>query len=202
MSEKEKEYYSSREAASLLGVAVSTVQQWTNNGILKAWTTGGGHRRISRDSVEEIINQQLSVSSQSDNNSSLSVIVVEDDAQLRKLYKKHINSWDLDVHVTLAKDGYQGLIKVGQSLPDIMITDLMMPNIDGFQMVKVLKEIPELNECLVIVVSGLDEDEVLKNGGLPDGVIFFRKPISFEELELLFRERINLNESNVLTAAS
>ena len=46
-----KDYFTSREAAELLGVAVSTIQQWTNNGLLRAWTTAGGHRRITRNSV-------------------------------------------------------------------------------------------------------------------------------------------------------
>ncbi len=55
MTEKRKAYYSTREAAELLGVAVSTIQLWTKGGLLKAWTTGGGHRRIALRSVEEML---------------------------------------------------------------------------------------------------------------------------------------------------
>lgn len=47
-----------REAAKLLDVAVSTVQQWTNNGLLNAWKTVGGHRRISCTSVESVLDQK------------------------------------------------------------------------------------------------------------------------------------------------
>jgi len=58
MAEKQKDYYKTSEAAKLLGVAVSTVQLWANNGSLRAWTTDGGHRRIERTSVEEMLAKQ------------------------------------------------------------------------------------------------------------------------------------------------
>jgi excisionase family DNA binding protein len=54
----EKDYFTSREAAGLLDVAVSTIQLWTNNGVLRAWTTAGGHRRIARSSVEEMLSKK------------------------------------------------------------------------------------------------------------------------------------------------
>ena len=42
---KQKDYFSSREAAEILHVAVSTIQLWTNNGLLRAWKTVGGQQR-------------------------------------------------------------------------------------------------------------------------------------------------------------
>lgn len=41
---KQKDYLSTRDAAELLNLAVSTIQLWTDNGLLRAWTTAGGHR--------------------------------------------------------------------------------------------------------------------------------------------------------------
>lgn len=189
--EKKKDYFSSREAAKLLGVAVSTIQLWVDSGLLRAWLTGGGHRRIACDSVKEMLKRQQEVANWNAKETSLSVIVVEDDAQQRRLYEKQITGWEGNANVITAKDGYEGLIKIGQALPDVIISDLMMPNIDGFQMVKVLKEIPELESCLIIVISGLDEDEILKRGGLPDGVHFFKKPAKFEELEVLLKKKMD-----------
>jgi len=189
-TDKKKDYLSSREAAELLGVAVSTVQLWVDGGLLRAWTTGGGHRRIAYESVEEMLKQQQEAIKEHEEQTRLTVIVVEDDRQQRRLYEKQITSWESNANVITAKDGYEGLIKIGQALPDVIISDLMMPNIDGFQMVKVLKEIPELKNCLIVVVSGLDEDEILKRGGLPDGVLFFKKPVNFEDLEVLLKTKV------------
>ena len=58
---KDREFISTRKAADMLGVAVSTIQLWTDDGLLNAWVTKGGHRRISLDSVnEQLLKQNLS----------------------------------------------------------------------------------------------------------------------------------------------
>lgn len=189
MSEKQKDYFTSRQAAERLGVAVSTIQLWTNNGLLRAWTTGGGHRRIARSSVEEMQSQQHAISGEQRPTEQLSVVIVEDDAQQQRLYEKQILTWNMNTNVITANDGYGGLIKIGRTLPDVIITDLLMPNMNGFQMIRALKELPELKHSLVIVVTGLNESEIQTKGGLPDGVHLFTKPILFEKLENLLRQK-------------
>ena len=185
----EKDYFTSREAAALLDVAVSTIQLWTNNGLLRAWTTPGGHRRIARSSVEEMLSRKRLVSVNPPTRKPLTVIVVEDDASQRRLYEKQFLSSQLNVQLETADDGYQGLIKIGQVLPDVIITDLMMPNIDGFQMIRAVKELPELKQSLIIVISGLTENEIMEKGELPEGVHVFTKPIRFESLEILLHKK-------------
>ena len=185
----EKDYFTSREAAALLDVAVSTIQLWTNNALLCAWTTPGGHRRIARSSVEEMLSRKRLVSVNPPTRKPLTVIVVEDDASQRRLYEKQFLSSQLNVQLETADDGYQGLIKIGQVLPDVIITDLMMPNIDGFQMIRAVKELPELKQSLIIVISGLTENEIMEKGELPEGVHVFTKPIRFESLEILLHKK-------------
>ena len=51
----EKSFCTTRQAADLLGVSVGTVQLWVENGLLKAWKTAGGHRRVIRDSVDALL---------------------------------------------------------------------------------------------------------------------------------------------------
>ena len=189
VSMSEKDYFTSREASALLDVAVSTIQLWTNNGLLRAWTTPGGHRRIARSSVEEMLSRKRLVSVNPPTRKPLTVIVVEDDASQRRLYEKQFLSSQLNVQLETADDGYQGLIKIGQVLPDVIITDLMMPNIDGFQMIRALKELQELKQSLIIVVSGLTENEIMEKGELPEGVHVFTKPIFFESLEILLHKK-------------
>jgi len=192
MAVKQKDYYSTREAAELLGVAVSTVQLWTDSGLLSAWTTGGGHRRIERSSVENMLLKKKTVSPKDKNKQTFSIVVVEDNAQQCRLYEKQISAWKLNSSLVFAKDGYEGLLKIGQVQPDVIITDLKMPKMDGFEMIKAVKEIPELSDSLIIAASGLTEDEVNHKGSLPAGVHLFVKPITFEELELLIRKTIML----------
>jgi len=190
MIKKQKDYYSSREAASLLGVAVSTVQLWVNNGHLKAWTTGGGHRRISRHSVEEILNKQEEVLRPQKGVQPLKVVVVDDDASQLRLYEKYFDTWGVNASITTTLDGYQGLVKIGHESPDIIITDIVMPNMDGFQLVRAVDEVPELDHSVIIVVTGLMGKELSEIDGLPERVHVLTKPIPFAELEFLVRQTI------------
>jgi len=191
MIKKQKDYYSSREAATLLGVAVSTVQLWVNNGHLKAWTTSGGHRRISRHSVEEILNKQEEVLHPQKGAPQLKVVVVDDDASQLRLYEKYFDAWGVNASITTTLDGYQGLVKIGHESPDIIITDLVMPNMDGFQLVRAVNEFPELDHSVIIVVTGLMEKEVSERDGLPERVHLLSKPIPFTELEVLVRQAVD-----------
>lgn len=183
MSEQSKDYFSTREAAELLGVAVSTVQLWTNNGSLQAWTTAGGHRRIVKSSVDNMLKQQASKQQKS-------IVVVEDNEQDIMLYKKQFEYWDINADVHILKDGYAGLMNIGRIAPDIIITDLMMPNMNGFEMLKAIKQNPDMQHCKLIAVSALTADEIKNRGDLPEDVMVFQKPVPFYDLERLVREVI------------
>jgi len=200
--EKTKEYLTTREAAEMLGVAVSTIQLWTNNGSLRAWTTNGGHRRIVYNSVKDMLKLKNSASQPHDDHKKpFSVVVVEDNAQQLRMYEKHFKSWCTGVNLVTARDGYEGLVKIGQTSPRIIVTDLKMPNMDGFQMIKALKRMPNLDDCTIIVVSGLTNDEIEAKAGLPDGVELFIKPIPFDRLEDIVRKKIVMEVDTELSSS-
>lgn len=57
------DYLTTREAAELLGVALRTAQLWVEAGTLRAWKTAGGHRRITRESVNALLARQVAAKS-------------------------------------------------------------------------------------------------------------------------------------------
>jgi len=191
MSEELKDYFTTGEAAKLLGVAVSTIQLWANNGLLRAWTTGGGHRRIACSSVEEFLFQQKEVSGDLHSSEQMSFVIVEDDIQLLRLYEKQCLGWNKGIKILLASDGYDGLVKIGNILPDVIITDLNMPNFDGFQMIRALNKISALSHSLFIVITGLTSEEIKVRGGLPEGIHIFTKPVLFDEVKLLLKQKLS-----------
>ena len=183
----EKSFCTTREAATLLGVSVGTVQLWVESGLLQAWKTSGGHRRVMRDSVESLLHKKpaaavgtrvVSVTGQR----SLRVMVVEDDPSLLRLYETQLARWPLPMELTLMDNAISALLHMGRSPPDLLITDLHMPAMDGFAMLRVLSQSPDLAQTKIVVVSGLDANEVTERGGVPQGVEVLAKPIPFVRL--------------------
>ena len=190
MELSKKEFLTSREAAELLGVALSTIQLWTENGILRAWKTGGGHRRIARQSVEEMLRQQRAAAEDTPEEKQLTVVVVEDKPQLLRLYQSQFTARKLPVHLVTANNGFEGLVQIGRCLPDIVIADLLMPGMDGFQMLNALKDMPELKNTTTIIISALGRDEIETRGGIPAESLYFQKPVDFNKLEKVVREHM------------
>ncbi|MCK4708537.1 MAG: response regulator, partial [Gammaproteobacteria bacterium] len=168
-------------------------QLWTKNGLLRAWRTAGGHRRIARSSVEEILSQKRAVSG-SEKQHRLSVVIVEDDKKQLRMYEKFLITLFGDVDIVTAHDGYEGLFKIGYTSPDIIITDLKMPLMDGFQMINALQRQPELANCSIIVISALTEEEIKVRGGLPQRIKVITKPVLFDELDRLIQNKLQLQE--------
>ena len=195
---------STREAAERLGVALRTVQLWVEGGVLPAWKTAGGHRRISRAAVERLIGERsaaLSGDSQRGGLSGLSgsapadlrmkLMVVEDEPDLLRLFTLVIAGWDLPIDVTPAGNGFEALLRMGQDCPDLLVTDLNMPGMDGFKMIASLRSVGQAFENMdIVVVTALAADEIEHRGGLPVGVKVFHKPAPFDAIESLVRDRV------------
>ena len=110
-------------------------------------------------------------------------LFVEDDPSLLRLYRVRLARWPMHPHVTTAANGFEGLVRIGSERPDLLIADLSLPEMDGFQMLRTIRAMPELDATEIVVVSGLDAAAVEAKGGLPEGIPVLTKPIPFGELE-------------------
>lgn len=187
----EKSFCTTREAAQLLGVSVGTVQLWVERGVLEAWKTTGGHRRVLRDSVDKLLRRAPAPAAPDPGAPSpsgqrrLQVMVVEDDESLLRLYRAKIAAWSLALDLLTFDNAFTALLSIGRSQPDLLITDLHMPGMDGFAMLDVLSKAPESARTAIVVVSGLDDDEIQARGGLPLGIEVLSKPIPFDRLHAI-----------------
>lgn len=180
----EDSYCGTSYAAKLLGMSVATVQTLVEKGEIEAWKTRGGHRRISMRSINLYIrnNQPSSVFADSEPSARLSVLVVEDDENSRELLKACFEEWALDVDLLLMGSALEALVDIATVKPDLLITDLDMPGVDGLEMLKVLRRNPALANMQVLVITGMSEEAVTARGGLPPGTLFRQKPVNFDWL--------------------
>lgn len=199
-------YITTRDAAVMLGVTVRTIQNWVDSGKLFAKITLGGHRRLLLSEVEALMNQhspQPNDSNQKDNNLTtlafdpalinttgpLRVLVVEDSPPLLDLYKLRFSTFNFPHILFTAEDGVQGLFKIGRYYPQLVLMDLRMPNMNGFEMLRSLQSMSEVADIKIIVITGLPAADIIESGGLPPGVAILPKPVPFDTLEMLCIQR-------------
>jgi excisionase family DNA binding protein len=122
LSSSEPEFYSTREAAEKLGLSLGTVQKMVETGALNAWKTAGGHRRVIASSVSSYMNARES-NVRSTRNPHLSVLVVEDEEELQKIYALNFADWDIKVDLHIVADGLTALLYIAKNKPDVVISD-------------------------------------------------------------------------------
>lgn len=115
------------------------------------------------------------------------ILIVEDDPGLQKLGKTLLEAQGYEVRA--AADGFEGLTALKQSLPDIIISDLQMPNMNGFEFLSVVRR--RFPEIPVIVISGeflglSVPDSVLADAFFPKGGYAAKK--LFEKIIELLHE--------------
>ncbi|WP_395669520.1 response regulator [Rhodoferax sp.] len=185
-----------RQAGEALGVAVRTVQLWVESGVLSAWRTAGGHRRIARSAVERLLADRarslvVGASTPPIDVQAFSLLLVEDDVHLVRLFSSVVQSWGLPIRITVAGNGFEGLVRIGEIAPDMVVTDLVMPGMDGIAMLRALKKPGSgFAKLSVVAVSALSTGEIRAQGGLPDGVAYLPKPLDYHQLEALVRRGI------------
>lgn len=169
----------------MLGVSHRTVQLWVESGILQAWKTAGGHRRITLASINKLVEQRSQAIQRpvahDGAHTERRVLLVDDDVTLLRLYELEIGGWDLPLEVIKASNGFEALIKIGEAKPDLLISDLSMPGMDGFRMIRTLRADRAYGNMAIIVISGLDR-ATIKSMGLPEDIPVFSKPVPFTEL--------------------
>ncbi|MCD6410733.1 response regulator [bacterium] len=118
---------------------------------------------------------------------SQKILIIEDDKFLRELIAKKLMKEGYDIEEAI--DGEEGLKKIGEVNPDLVLLDLILPGIDGFQVLKEAKENHKTENIPVVILSNLGQkDEIEK--GLNLGAVDFLIKAHFTPEEIV--EKIKL----------
>jgi excisionase family DNA binding protein len=171
-----------QKAARMLGLSVTSVQQLVEAGVIEAWKTKGGHRRIPLAAVRAYKGALQIDAIMVTDAGAASILVVEDSKMQRDIYEKKIASWGLGATLAFCDNGYQALIEIASRKPDILLADIMMAGIDGVEVIKTMRGYSGLAEMHVAILSSLLPEDLMARGGVPTGVVFFSKPVNYDEL--------------------
>lgn len=178
-----KPSHSTAEVARLLGVSTPTVQRWVDLGYLKAWKTVGGHRRIDGDSLARFMaapDKRPPPPTGADavpGTGLLTALVVDDNPDDRDLICALVDEALPGIHVKVADNGFEALVAVGRETPQLVITDIVMPHMNGLEMLRFLSGVGDTAPRLIVAVSSLTPPQLRALGELPDGVRFLGKPL-------------------------
>ncbi len=120
------------------------------------------------------------------------VLVVEDVADIRFLLVETLA--DAGHQVLEAEDGATGLASVRLHRPDVILLDIMMPVMDGFQMLEQLKADPSLSSIPVIMVTAKGQEEDAKKALQAGAVAFVVKPWTHQEVEMEVARALNARQ--------
>src|SRR3989338_1592705 len=90
------------------------------------------------------------------------ILIVEDEPFLSDMYKAKFES--LGYNVVTADNGEQGIAKMRLEKPDVVLLDIIMPVMDGYSVLKVVRADPELKHQLIVIFSNLGQDEEITKG--------------------------------------
>jgi len=150
---RNKDYLKPNEVAKLLRVEPGTVRLWTQDGGLRASTTPGGHRRFSYRDVE-MFAREHNIALPTLASDTLRVLIVDDDKRVARMIKKMLLSADPEIQVEVAHDGFTAGQTVEKFEPHVIILDLIMPGVDGYQLCKTLKNDPATVGVRIIAITG------------------------------------------------
>lgn len=175
-----KTYYSIPEMAKMCGVSRSTLWGWVKSGYINAFVTPGGHHRILQEEVDRVLADKSAGAGASPSKGTKTVLIVDDEPQLLKLIKAWLSIKDL--HIETAGNGFDAGMKLLNNKPHLVILDLFLPGIDGFEICRTIKQDPELAKTKVLALSGFDTPE---NKRMIMGLgadAFLPKPMDFRAL--------------------
>lgn len=173
----------SSEVGHLLQVNPSSIKKWVDDGLLGAFRTPGGHRRIrAMDLVEFMFRHKMPIPTELAEAGRKRVLLVDDNAvqlsALSRSLKRHADR----VEVVTVNNGIDALVLVGSFHPHFIVIDLYMPEIDGLEVCRRLKKRNETRDIQVVIVSGgltpANEKKALEAGA----VRCLPKPIDVQTL--------------------
>jgi len=147
--------------AKICQVSKKTVLNWIYRDAMKAFTTYGGHYRVWPGDLKEfILRAGLDVPFDCVDERQTLFLIVDDDPIFSHFMKEAIYLEYPNSNVIITDDGYEALLLIGEKKPNVVLLDLRMPKIDGFQVLELLRSRKKDAHMKIVIVSGYIDDDV------------------------------------------
>ena len=176
-----KTVFTTGEAAKICKVSQQTIIRCFDNGQLKGFRVPGSKfRRIPREALYKFMKDN-GIPTDALESGKRKVLLVDDDADLVDLMTKVLEE-DGRFEVRIASNGFDAGMMVKEYRPDLIILDVMLPDINGKEVCHRVRSDSSLEEVRIICISGLIEDDKVSELKLAGADAFLHKPFDVDHL--------------------
>jgi excisionase family DNA binding protein len=172
---REKDILTIPQAARYCSVDRVTMWRWVKSGNLKASVTPGRHHRILRRDLEEFLRKKGMDPLAKKHFPRRRILIVDDDENVVKSLSKYLALHEYETET--ASDGFEAGVKITRFKPNLIILDLVMPNIDGFDVCRMIRSDDDMTGIKILALTGYDTDghrvEIMNAGA----DVFLVKPV-------------------------
>jgi len=154
--------------------------RWVKSEKLESFITPGGQYKIRKEDLESFIGKRMKHLSFAEFTYKKKILVVDNDPAIQQLLGKMLsyNGYQIEV----ASDGFEAGVKTIQFKPGLMILDLFMPGMNGFEVCKQIKKNSNTSHIIILACTGYDtkqnKDRIMQAGA--DG--YLAKPVKMDTL--------------------
>jgi excisionase family DNA binding protein len=164
------------QAAKYLGVAQSTIRKWSDQGRVPAFYTPGGHRRYRRQDLDNFLARSGPGAVQQ----GPVILIVDDDERVREYVRVNLEMEGYTVRE--AGSAAQGLEVLEEVSPDLVLLDVMMPEVDGWEMLRRVRERHGTDAMPVVMFSGKVDEGTAGEAAARGAQGFLGKPFDPQQL--------------------
>ena len=182
------------KASKYCNVSPKTIINWIESGHIEAYKTVGGHRRIKISDLESFMKKQgIPIPKDEMIEERIRILVVDDDPIIVETIVQALEEDAYDYEVISASDGFEAGIQVNHFKPHLLILDIMMPDIKGYEVCKKIKSREDTKDTKIIVLSAYLDEEKFKKMKEYGADICFSKPLPLPQLKEEVARLLGLN---------
>lgn len=170
------------DVAALLHVDPGSVANWVDGGLLKAHRTPGGHRRVNVDDLLNFLKAQGMPIPEQLEVAPVRVLIVDDEPPVAQMLSRAVKLRHPEYEVLEAYDGFRAGTMVATLKPDVVLLDLRMPGMDGFQVCEQIKSNEATKRATVIAITAYASDESTRRILACGAKLCMPKPLDMDQL--------------------
>ena len=189
-----RRFFTTSEVANYCAVTNDGVLKWIKSAKLRAFSTPGGHYRVSAEDFRSFLEKYeipIDESFFRGGERQRTVLVVDDEPNIRDIVQRLLSEMDSNMKIEEACDGYEAGIKIGSLHPDLIIMDVMMPRVDGISLCRSIRENPDTQGIKVLAITAFPEQDNVKKMYDAGADLCLIKPLQFEHFRLEVTRLLN-----------